>query len=127
MLCTCLHTMPFFRHTDSLCRTVWGINKYDPNVPLKIGSILRISHKYQLNCRRTPWRNLFVSAWPQSLKDWDDTEQRFESMTANHTSKQIAAGVYTEDHFPESASAIRLARDVDIPDILPAAFYHLSR
>ena len=29
--------------------------------------------------------------------------------------------------FPEPASAIRLARECNIPTILPAAFYHLSR
>lgn len=32
-----------------------------------------------------------------------------------------------DEILPEPASAIRLARDCDIPSILPAAFYHLSR
>jgi len=32
-----------------------------------------------------------------------------------------------DDYLPEPASAIRLARECDIPSILPAAFYHLSR
>lgn len=35
--------------------------------------------------------------------------------------------LYVDDHFPEPTSAIRLARVCDIPDILPAAFDHLSR
>lgn len=34
---------------------------------------------------------------------------------------------YIDDHFPEPASAIRLALDCNIPTILPAAFYQLAR
>jgi hypothetical protein len=34
---------------------------------------------------------------------------------------------YPDELFPEPASAIRLARERNIPTILPAAFYHLSR
>jgi hypothetical protein len=34
---------------------------------------------------------------------------------------------YPDELLPEPASAIRLARECNIPTILPAAFYHLSR
>lgn len=32
-----------------------------------------------------------------------------------------------DDRFPDPASAIRLARECDVPSILPAAFYQLAR
>jgi len=111
--------------TDVL--NVWGLSKRDPRVPLKIGSILRISHKYQLDSLSFPLRRFFSSAWPLSLEEWDDTEQKFDLLAAGIMEHSTIPKRYAEDDFPEAASAIRLALDVSLPEILPAAFYHLSR
>lgn len=61
--------------------------------------------------------------WPLTLEEWD----RFEETT--HPKKP-----YDWDYCPrwetlllEPVAAIRLARAHDIPQILPAAFYHLSK
>jgi hypothetical protein len=68
--------------------------------------------------------------WPQSLWQWDRLEAEIHSMV--HTWPE-EHGVYVpnvshiDDLLPEPASAIRLARECVIPNILPAAFYHLSR
>ena len=51
--------------------------------------------------------------WPITLRLWDTLE------------RQINLNSY--HHLPEPASAIRLARECNVPSILPAAFYHLSR
>lgn len=61
------------------------------------------------------------SDWPQTLKDWDKLERQIQFMRSESNEQRI------DDHFPEPASAIKLARQFDIPSILPAAFYHLSR
>ncbi|KAH8105327.1 hypothetical protein BXZ70DRAFT_1004837 [Cristinia sonorae] len=104
----------------------WGITKHDPALPSKIGAILRISHRYQLDSQNM--RTLFCSAWPQSLAEWDAADRKFRSIATNMVETNGAIpGRYAEDNFPEAASAIRLAQDVDLPEIIPAAFYHLSR
>lgn len=108
-------------------RAVWGLNKRDPKVPVKLGSILRISRKYHLrDDLDIHLREFFSSAWPQSLRDWDESEQAFRLLAAAIVDKS-SLRQYAEDEFPEAASAIRLAQQVDLTNILPAAFYHLSR
>ncbi|THH32689.1 hypothetical protein EUX98_g1540 [Antrodiella citrinella] len=106
---------------------VWGFSKSDPMVPLKIGSILRISHKYCFDSLSLPLRRFFSSAWPQSLDDWDVSECKFDLLASGITEHSTIPKRYAEDDFPEAASAIRLALDVNMSEILPAAFYHLSR
>lgn len=67
--------------------------------------------------------------WPQTLARWDLNEDHIrESIgyfnclrTANEDHR------FGDDMIPEPCSAIRLGRTFPLPDILPAAFYHLSR
>lgn len=69
--------------------------------------------------------------WPLTLRQWDELGSRM------HAIAQLSRGdldnqldlepSYSGDRLPEPASAIRLARERNIPTILPAAFYHLSR
>ena len=96
-------------------------------VPLKIGNLLRLSLKYQLKTRNISLRKFFISAWPQSLADWDISEHNFEALVEDISRDKPISRRYAEDDFPEAATAIRLAQDVDVSEILPAAFYHLSR
>lgn len=67
--------------------------------------------------------------WPQSLLQWDRLEAEIRAMVDTwHEEHRCATNFkYIDDYLPEPASAIRLARDYGIPNILPAAFYHLSR
>jgi hypothetical protein len=67
--------------------------------------------------------------WPRSLWQWDKLEVEINSMLQTWTMGCHDNSEYLpiDDHLPEPASAIRLARECDIPSILPAAFYHLSR
>lgn len=67
--------------------------------------------------------------WPQSLWQWDRLEAEIRAMRESwhEEHESPSSGKYIDDHLPEPASAIRLARECDIPSILPASFYHLSR
>lgn len=71
----------------------------------------------------------FEADWPESLWQWDRLEAEIRAMVDTwHEEHRCATNLkYLDDHLPEPASAIRLARECDIPNILPAAFYHLSR
>jgi hypothetical protein len=69
--------------------------------------------------------------WPLTLRQWDELGSQLRAIA------QLARGdldnqldlepAYPGGRLPEPASAIRLARERNIPTILPAAFYHLSR
>lgn len=56
---------------------------------------------------------------------WDAEEDLFDHIGSNYTDDEAHRGKYFVLHEP--ASAIRLARQFNIPEILPAAFHHLSR
>lgn len=64
--------------------------------------------------------------WPTSPIAWlrlrNDEKLYDEDCTRYVTFKK---GEYIEDNFPEPASALRLARDFDIPSILPAVYLKL--
>jgi hypothetical protein len=63
--------------------------------------------------------------WPQSLWQWDMLEAEILVMEETWCNEYKNGPI--DDYLPEPTSAIRLARECDIPSILPATFYHLSR
>ena len=67
--------------------------------------------------------------WPQTLWQWDLLEAEVYATILSWEDEFRRAGVlgFPDDHLPEPASAIMLARSCDVPSILPSAFYHLSR
>lgn len=91
--------------------------------------VLALAKKYGIEHLRQRIVAHFEADWPQSLWQWDRLEAEIRAMVETwHEEHWCAANLkYVDDHLPEPASAIRLARDCDIPNILPAAFYHLSR
>jgi hypothetical protein len=62
--------------------------------------------------------------WPQSLWQWDMLEAEILVMEETWCNEYKNGPI--DDYLPEPTSAIRLARECDIPSILPATFYHLS-
>lgn len=104
--------------------------KLDPRTPDAVRSILLLANKYQVDSIRRRIIERLESDWPQSIQLWDRLEAEIEVMKAPFYDEYGNAevdGLPMDDILPEPASAIRLARDCDIPSILPAAFYHLSR
>lgn len=63
--------------------------------------------------------------WPISLEKWDHNEGQIKLfVTYQHT---LNDPEHADDHFVEPCSAIRFARKQGVRNILPSAFYHLSR
>lgn len=64
--------------------------------------------------------------WPLTLYGWELLEDHIEAIFQHHF-RRADHGDYVDRHVVEPCSAIRLGRTVDLPEILPAAFYHLCR
>ncbi|KAF9268647.1 hypothetical protein L218DRAFT_522097 [Marasmius fiardii PR-910] len=92
--------------------------KYDKDSFHVVASVLRLSTRYEvLHLRRQLLRGL-TEVWPDDLTEWDLRE-------SNATS---ASGVYEPRAvMPHPIPVINLARDVNALELLPSAFYDLSR
>ncbi|KAG8897569.1 hypothetical protein FRC00_004107 [Tulasnella sp. 408] len=67
--------------------------------------------------------------WPQTLARWDLNEDHIKA-TIGYFNRLRTANEdhrFGDDIITEPCSAIRFGRTFPLPDILPAAFYHLSR
>ena len=95
-------------------------------MPLLIRGILKLASKYEVDSLRSQIVQHLEEDWPTTPLAWlrlcNDERLYMEDYTRYVTLKE---GEYIEDKFPEPASAIRLARDFDIPSILPAAYLKL--
>ncbi|KAH7102982.1 hypothetical protein BKA62DRAFT_655587 [Auriculariales sp. MPI-PUGE-AT-0066] len=82
-----------------------------------VAGTLRISTKYAVSSLRDRIIEILEDDWPSSLEAWNANERitrlRMETLDLR-------------DCFPEPASIIRLARDCNVPSLLPAAFYHAN-
>jgi hypothetical protein len=96
-----------------------------------VKQVLHLINKYDMKYFRRRIVEHMELDWPQSLYQWDKLEDEIYSIRTMWDVAQDSDSddrpMYADDHLPEPASAIRLARDCNIPSVLPAAFYHLSR
>ncbi|KAG6377978.1 hypothetical protein JVT61DRAFT_14774 [Boletus reticuloceps] len=92
-----------------------------PRYPELITPILDLLRKYGIARMYAQIVRHLESDWPQTLNDWDKLEKEITE------TKYYSDADRMDDHSPEPAAAIKLAHRFDIPSILPAAFYHLSR
>ncbi|KAF4610588.1 hypothetical protein D9613_006859 [Agrocybe pediades] len=84
-----------------------------------VSGILRLSTKYLIDSLRAKALVHLSLAWPSDLRTWDlreDVSRGFES-----------EGTGSAHRYPHPFSIISLAREVNAPSLLPAAFYDLSR
>ncbi|KAJ3537834.1 hypothetical protein NM688_g6614 [Phlebia brevispora] len=102
-----------------LLKTLYGLSKYDDIADFPVASaLLKLSTKYQVLALRTDVLHRLTLAWPRSLTQW---ELREKSVTGTD-------GVYAPRPFlPHPILVIQLAHEIDAPELLPAAFYDLSR
>ncbi|KAF5386231.1 hypothetical protein D9615_002672 [Tricholomella constricta] len=92
--------------------------KYDVNDFGVVSAILQLATTYEVKHLRTDILRGLSSAWPRTLAQWELREARSLSM----------AGVYEpRKSFPHPILVINLARAAGAPELLPAAFYDLSR
>ncbi|KAG9016793.1 hypothetical protein FRB90_002126 [Tulasnella sp. 427] len=98
-----------------------------------LSSILRLTPKYSLR-RITPLaKRRLQEEWPRDIEEWDRNERQFDAMgewnayvrQAEESSRDGHPG--EEVDVVEPCSVIRLGTDHGLVDILPAAFYDLSR
>jgi hypothetical protein len=98
--------------------------RWNPNTPLLVHGVLKMATKYQFDRLRERIVKHVESDWPTTLHAWDFRQAEIIRYQKDHPEPK--EGEFTHEHFPEPVSAIRLAREFNIPTILPAAFYHLS-
>ncbi|KAG2130314.1 uncharacterized protein EDB93DRAFT_1094950 [Suillus bovinus] len=90
--------------------------------PRAIYHLLNLSNKYEINELRHEVVQQLEADWPTSLARWDRLEGEIAGLIDSDGDSMCP-----EDPLPDPASAIQLARECQVPTILPAAFYHLSR
>ncbi|EIW87225.1 hypothetical protein CONPUDRAFT_96559 [Coniophora puteana RWD-64-598 SS2] len=103
------------------------VKRYDPQNPNKIRGLMHLARKYQI----TPLLDRLIKHlkedWPQTLTEWDVIEGEVKARLESQVDYGYDDHVYVDEVFPEPGTTIRLAREMDIPVVLPAVFYHLSR
>ncbi|KAG1905585.1 uncharacterized protein F5891DRAFT_1138196 [Suillus fuscotomentosus] len=98
----------------------------NPLAATKYKGILLLSQKYFVRVLQKLLRARFRADWPSTLPEWDRLMEHYASLSASIIPQHDAASQFIDNRMLEPASAIRLAREANIPEILPAAFYMLS-
>ncbi|CDO76729.1 hypothetical protein BN946_scf184796.g23 [Trametes cinnabarina] len=81
-------------------------------------AILRLSTKYEVSLLRENTLRKLSAAWPTSLRMWETREKAATTAGGEYQPRAI---------MPHPLLVINLAREVGAYDILPSAFYDLSR
>ncbi|KZT18549.1 hypothetical protein NEOLEDRAFT_1246397 [Neolentinus lepideus HHB14362 ss-1] len=112
-------------------QTTLPLKRLDPNVPALVKPVLLLTIKYEIDHLKNQIVAHFRDSWSTSLREWDTLEAEMAGTTKqwhlDHNCSFNTCNDYSDDHLPEPASAIQLAKECGLPEILPAAFYHLSR
>jgi hypothetical protein len=98
----------------------------NPLAAIKYRGILILSQKYFVRVLQKLLRARFRADWPSTLQDWDKLMEHYDSLSASSVPQHDVASKFIDNRMLEPASAIRLAREANVPEILPAAFYMLS-
>jgi hypothetical protein len=81
---------------------------------------LKLATKYQVDALRDQIIKHLERDWPSTIDDWDRVDDETHK-------KQLAVLQSLDGVVPDPVYAILLARPCDVPQILPTAFYVLSR
>jgi hypothetical protein len=105
--------------------------RLDPRTVSSVQSILTLANKYGAERLKTRIVEHLEADWPQTLWQWDRLETEIQSMkdawNQEFLTDSEGSAKFIDDYLPEPASAINVAWACNIPSVLPAAFYHLSR
>lgn len=105
-------------------------DRWNANTPLNISPALRLANKYLIEPLRDHLIKTVVRDWPLTLHDWDRHQAEICALLNLSHYKFLLVGAWAIPYgpkVPEPASAIRFALEFGCLDILPAAFYTLSR
>jgi len=83
-----------------------------------LSSVLRLSTKYFIEHLRIQCLARLAHDWPTTLADWDRREAAATDESDRYTPR---------DAYAHPVLAINLALELGIPEVLPSAFYDLSR
>ncbi|KAJ7460671.1 hypothetical protein FB451DRAFT_1499432 [Mycena latifolia] len=100
----------------------------EPTVDTDLAGLLRLCRKYDIADLAAKVIDQLKFEWPTSLAVYEQHESRVRMLGIAHASAPQGQSdqKYLDDRLPEPASIISLAREFDIPELLPAAFYSLS-
>ena len=113
-----------------LRRSSLAFRHHDPNTPIAVSGVVRLSDKYLLEplCKRLVTQ--VVQDWPTTLREWDIHQAEIHAtgeacLNFRVDDDPVADGPPLSDVIPEPVSAIVFAQEFGCPEILPAAFYRL--
>ncbi|OAX44698.1 hypothetical protein K503DRAFT_678322, partial [Rhizopogon vinicolor AM-OR11-026] len=98
----------------------------NPLAAMKYRGIFMLSQKYFVRVLQKLLRARFRADWPSTLQEWDKLMEQYDGLSESTVPQHDAASQFVDNRMLEPASAIRLAREANLPEILPAAFYMLS-
>ncbi|KAG1753377.1 hypothetical protein EDB19DRAFT_1979134 [Suillus lakei] len=110
------------------CSSAIIIHPHASDTPIRLRGLLNIAQKYQVNQLYEHIVTSIKADWPQTLPRWDFLDDiNRQRMLEPQTTLPWDPVLDDEQKMSEPAAAIRIAREFDIPEVLPAAFYHLAR
>ncbi|KAI0643969.1 hypothetical protein C8Q79DRAFT_1093573 [Trametes meyenii] len=99
----------------------------DAHTASELAPTVRLADKYLLDALRASLIKLVVDQWPRTLQEWDVSESQARAIKASIRRRQLPEVRMLAECVPEPASAISFAQEFGCAEILPAAFYQLSR
>ena len=89
---------------------------------------MKLATKYQIDSLRSRIIDILHDSWPQTFEQWLRLQSEEEIMRKTHNEQlnNTVDGKFLDDRLPEPASAVRFARDFDVPSVLPYAYYSLA-
>ncbi|PSR71219.1 hypothetical protein PHLCEN_2v12873 [Hermanssonia centrifuga] len=95
-----------------------GTKTLNPDILVSVAGLMRIADKYLIDSIVVSIAKRVKMDWPVTLEQWDNTLACIrQPEKCDHSQAHLL-------HDP--LAAIRFATKFDIPEILPAAFYHLA-
>ncbi|KAI0666509.1 hypothetical protein C8Q78DRAFT_984370 [Trametes maxima] len=99
----------------------------DVHTAWELAPVVRLADKYLLDALRASLIKLVVDQWPRTLQEWDVSESQAQAMADSIRRGQLPKVRILAECVPEPAAAISFAQEFGCTEILPAAFYQLSR
>jgi hypothetical protein len=100
-----------------------------PNFAIKLLGPTRLAKKYQVDWVLKQVASQLKKRWPTTVMGWDgivnDEEEEDICTMFGPPADYVYDGTHGGRHFLEPASSILLARECDVPTILPFAFFTL--
>lgn len=94
---------------------------------------MKLAAKYEIDSVQERIQSIMRDTWPVTFAGWlrslgeiKVVEDLVKHDSQKYVYRKFVSGKRLDECVPEPASAIRLAHDYNIPDILPAAYYMLA-